>query len=368
MLRPRQIVILTLILCFGFFLKSLKHLNGLSSHKSDKISSLALKDLDVRPFHIGENDFAAGRDYARRMKLLGNRGMKLNSKPNTFSAYDFSEGHKVAQNTTKTKAKAKESIKNKKARAKAKIGENATAQESTTYYPEAEKTRLLENRNSHTETFTNQFYPVYPEKKKDDELPITFDDWAKLIFNNGPQPNSVVKLIEFYQNNMVTAEVFYDLLSAMIDDSNNKQHLLAVYAAGNTPSPNSFIFLVNALKKEPQGSQAAAKANEQMKAYETINNVVYLKAVIENQIEDEATVELAVNLIDKSTSAYLENRNPSTVDATQKARLIKAYNGFQSTLERVIALYHNQSSITKPAQSALQRIKNLSVVASDLSG
>src|SRR5690606_28647001 len=112
-----------------------------------------------------------------------------------------------------------------------------------------------------------------------------FEDWAKLILG---QPNraEVLRMIEFYQSNLITAEVFYGILAAMFETNNENQQLLAVEAAGSMASPSSFVFLMSALKSIRSGTPIANAVTMRLNNYQSVGNVSHLRPVLDNHLED----------------------------------------------------------------------------------
>lgn len=374
-MNTKHLIIFMAILAAGLLVEGLKGIKSFQKDNSNKISTLAYKDLDAKPFFISQAE-----RKTPQIQALGGRsrkGLQLaanSSAPKNILAAPAKKESVVAKAVEKNKKK-------KSARKKGKV-KSTEDQLHAKKYPESENKKIDDQAaTSAAQTFVAQFSPA---QKSDNELPITFEDWAKLILGS-PQPENVKKLIEFFANNMVSPNIFYSILNAMLEEPNAEQHTLAVYAAGNAPNPQSFIFLVQVLKSETQGSTAAVKASEQINSYQTAYSVVYLKSVLSTQLSDVNLIQVAVNVLDKSTQIYLENRSPSAnaepttssttssddkakTEAKSKVDVNKTYAGFEPILERVIQTYKSQPEIADPAQRSLTRIKKLTVVLADTSG
>jgi hypothetical protein len=381
-MRPKNVLIFIAILAVGLLIEGLKSIGGLSTQKNQRVASLSMKDFDVRPFRISDEDM---RETRSRINAQGGRsksGFHLSANSKLKEEYDFSEGHKVAQNAADKKADGKTDKKKKKkkksARGRGKGDKKETMLSDAEKYAESEKNKVNESETSQAGQFIEQ---LNPNAQKDSTLPVTYEDWAKLILGR-PQPENVNKLVEYFKNNMVSGEIFYSILDAMLEEPSEEQHKLAVQAAGEVPNPRSFEFLVGVLKNEAQGSTLALSTTKIINSYLNINKVTSLKAVLSMNIADPVTVQMAVQVLDKSTAFYLESRSPSadtegeTATETEptpaqqsRTAAIKAFRGFEPILESILETYKGQSSIVDPAQRSLTRIKNLSsVVVADING
>jgi hypothetical protein len=112
--------------------------------------------------------------------------------------------------------------------------------------------------------------------------------------------------------------------------------------------------------------------------YRLPNTVGVLKAVLSAHITEAHYVQLAVDLLDKSTQTYLERRDPAAATTTSvrtspydsrgnseiqnRTRMHQIYSGFIPLLEVVLTNYSGQDEITEPAQAALTRIKSFAAV------
>ena len=364
MSRNKQIGVILIILVLGFLLQSLKRIGQFSLNDPANPSARAASDFEIRPFQMT----SAGLEEERLRALREPRGgMRLAGAPNG-SSYDFSEGHKVAEIV----AKATESIKKKQKKKKSARGNK---KDSETQFGDNKNNPLSKDRNKNglhpNSSQTAQFQQIFtPAEENPNKLPVTYEDWAKLILGR-PQPENVAKLIEFFQNNMVSAEVFYALLQALMAEPSKEQHVLAVRAASAVPNSTSFMFFVETLKNEPQGSELAGLISSQLDTYKTLKNVSTLKFILTAHMNDANTTQIAVQLLDDSTQSYLEQRAPSTTDdsfAQVQTAARRSYSGFTSVLEKIVETYSSTKSISAPAQKALERINNLTVVVAETNG
>jgi hypothetical protein len=386
MLKSRHLLMFVLVLGLGLMIEGLKSLRNMTSAPPDKLSALAMKGLDSNPFHLTAQQLkkTGSTTKGNGLRLSAERGQTMPEQ------YDFSEGHKVAQGaaapTEKDKSKAEaDKAKKKKKSARGKKKNDKSKSDSdyaqNPYKTDKKKSPLTSTIESQNENPTATQGPT----QKEDKLPITFDDWAKLILGR-PQPENVTKLVEFFSNRMVTAEVFYTLLTALVEESDPQQHILAVYAAGQFPNPRSFSFLVNVIEKDGGGG-GGPKALEQVNAYQSLHHVSHLKTVLATHLADGNQVQVAISLIDRSTQLFLEAPrsptaaeparggqgpnspavDPATLEANQRRAQAKhVFASFKPIIEQVIAAYGQEPTIAAQATKILERLKNLAVVVADL--
>ncbi|MCB0350162.1 MAG: hypothetical protein KDD38_03200 [Bdellovibrionales bacterium] len=394
MIKSKHITIFIVILICGLIVEGLKGVKGLDSSKSDSMSGFSLQEMDTKPFYVSQHD---KNSSGSRVDAQGGRtrgGFKLSATQADLTKNILSKTNSVAAADGDAKTDAEKKKKKKKKKKVAKNRRLFKPQIIAEKNTETKKDGVHESDASKASQFVSQFNP---NAQPENALPISYDDWAKLILGR-PQPDNVAKLIEYYSNNMVSADIFYSILSAMLEESDQEQHKLAVFAAGNVPNALSFIFLVQVLKTDSQGSPASIKAVEQITSYQTLHNVVHLKSVLSSPLADINVVQMAVNALDKATQQLLENRTPAedyrapsaqdgniltgadqasaTTDANNEAKseaakqinIRKTFTGFEPVLVQVIQTYQAHPSITEPAQRSLTRIQKLTVVLADMNG
>ncbi len=395
MIKPRTLLILALLFAFGMTIEALKKIAALPTDEQGPTAIFSLKNYDFNAFHVVDT---IRETIKSRILGVTKKGMTLaNVTPEAVlpEQYDFSEGHKVAEEATpkegddpaadEAKKKKKKKKKKKSAREDADLNKKNDEEPVKAAQDEDEKSNEGEVApidggyagNSATT-------PEIPEE----QLPVTFDDWAKLVLGQ-PNAANVAKLVQFFQNSMVTSEVFYGILTAMMNESSDEQHHLATYAASQVSSPTSFIFLVDVLKSESQGSTLASKVNLYLNAYEALGMVNHLHGVFSQKISDPVTMQLTTEILDRSTLANLERRVPSNDDTTpdippvdgpaepptrpsrdnpelqarqRRAKAAQIYSRFIAALDHVIAAYTNNAEIATPARRTLERIKTVTVV------
>lgn len=420
MIKRRYLILIIVAFTFGLVIEGLKKVANLSIEEQREATLVSFKNYDlINPFYVVER-IKEKNSEKTKTRYKKSKGMTLSQTESTIAEqYDFSEGHKVAQKAAgdtkegtptedakkkkKKKKNARGLTKLKKAEPKEKIDEPAEDEE------ESDETDDF-NTGSSSVVVTTVTPPTPAEETK---LPVTYQDWAKLVLGK-PNPENVNKLVEYYNNGMVTNDVFYAILGAMIEESNPEQHKLAVSAAGRAPSSQSFQFLVDVLKSENQNSELVTNVNQHIANYESISAVGHLVDVLRERLNDPETIQIAVAIVDKSSQINLEDREPADESTTigdttlpgdnttvpgdtttppadgtvtdpgttpgdtttptnpdndkvqrdrkrQNARRI--FSRFIPALEQVIAHFGtNQPAITEVAQRALTRIKNITVV------
>ena len=191
----------------------------------------------------------------------------------------------------------------------------------------------------------------------------TYADWAKLLLPTTTQA-TVAELVQDYQHNQVSSDVFYQLLDAMASEPAADEELLALYAANATPSVSSFSFLVSALKTDSGNSSVTNAVAQYIDAYSSLNEVPILKQVFSQSLANEPVILTATEVLNVSTTTYLASRTPTsipitpgTAGASTQTSLVDAYNGFIPILEHVMAVYANNATIVADLQKSIALIK-----------
>ncbi len=318
MIKKRYIVLLIVFFAFGALIEGMKKIADLSVEEQNRATLVSFRNYDlINPFYVAERIHQKILKKGRRTEDQKARsGMKISRvSPSLPEQYDSSEGHRVAEKAKpdEAAAEAKKKKKKKKKNARGLDKKNDTKKEEVVELPSPEndvdESDAEEDTTSGGDSNLVVVEPT-PTTAEETKLPVTFDDWSKLVLGK-PNPENVNKLVEFYNNNMVSAEVFYALLTAMMQESNPEQKGLALNAAHRTPSSGSFLFLVDILKEGAPSDDLTAQINEYLTSYEAIDRIVHLNPVLRQRLSDAFTVQVAVTLIDRSIQQFLESRDPS---------------------------------------------------------
>lgn len=361
--RKQTVIVLLLVAAFAIFVQGLKAMRHNRFQAAER-AALALGDIDDTPYHVSSEEMAHDR---ARANARGRGGLRLAGGPSAasqFNQYDFGGVKVVAEN-----AKGKESVKKKKkknGRGKADEKKNIL-QDDRPYYAQTPKETIPDSGAGGGGGATT----VNNGVNKNQNLPVTYQDWAKLILGS-PSPKNVQMLIDYYHSGMVSGEIFYAILEAMMAENDSQQQKLAITAAGATQSAGSFGFLVQ-VEKNPPSSEDANLARTEILDYQYLPSVGILRAVFSAYLNDATTTQAAAAVLQSSTNMYLANRAPSstttpaagatdagnTPNGVTAAALIHAYAGFAPILTQVITTYKTNASIAGPAQQALAQINNI---------
>lgn len=101
---------------------------------------------------------------------------------------------------------------------------------------------------------------LVPPPPRNNDIPESQREWEVQVLTE-PDFKATEKLVKFYQSNMVSAEIYYNVVRQMLDDKRAKMRQLGLVALGATPSAQSFVELalfsqdesLPALKTQAQG-------------------------------------------------------------------------------------------------------------------
>lgn len=382
--KARTIFFIIVILAMSMMTKVYRNLKS-AQIPEDSTFSFNVFGKTVSPYSIGQKEIEKDRQKLQaslsrvRQSGLGLNGRIdniLSAKNETSAVTGRGANSKLADDKTKKKKKKK------KKKGNTEFSNIAQSE------PEAIDTDLAKNsKDKKTADLEPVFYteplPVaQPAPAEEKKVPVTYEDWAQLVLGR-PQPENVSKLVQYFNTNIVNAEVFYALLTAMSQENNPQQKLLAVGAAGKASNPRSFSFLVEVIRSEPQNSPIANEANTTLASYQELTKMDDLKSVMQTYAEDDQIILVAAQTLDASTLKYIEQRrgpsaeNPDSppaslndIDLNAAARraqeqllaLRQSYSGFDKILPSLLESFAGNAEISRLIQASLDRIRTIIIV------
>lgn len=214
---------------------------------------------------------------------------------------------------------------------------------------------------------TNQVKPVAPAEEKD-EATTSLEEWMKRLLNQ-PDMKETRRFIEAYQNGLVTDEIFYKIVSMMVEDSRIEMQKLGVLALGLTPSKLSFQMLAELQIAKTTSSELSALATQLLNRYTDIGHLQTLEQVMRQGNSTHATL-LATQLLDQSAKQYLtptanDNTEDGSVLAQEQAppRNARLYERFITVLLELSK--SPDSAVATQAQQTLVKLQSLLQKSSD---
>ena len=107
----------------------------------------------------------------------------------------------------------------------------------------------------------------------------SLEEWRRLLLTT-PDLAETRVFIQHYQDNLVSAEVFYKIVNEMIADSRTEMKQLGVMCAGVTPSVISFTILAGVEKTEATASAVRNQATGFLSHYATLTYVHILRSIM----------------------------------------------------------------------------------------
>jgi len=338
--RRHVIIIVMFLLTIGMLLHGFKTLRrarfGAAEH-----AGLNIGDVDDTPYHVSADEMDSDRQRAQGR----GHGMHLAGAVSKFNHYDFSGGKVVA--------KAKEEVKKKKKKTDKPEAKPIVATEIPMYNIANQQNTNTDNGNTNNVVGTvgEAPKPAAPAGGVAGGAANTansYEAWAAKILG-APNPGEVNALVAAFKGHQVTPQVFYQILDAMILTNNAQQQSLAVTAASDVPSAQSFEFLVQV---SSQNIAAAQQATTAISGYSATTEVDALKYAMSAYITNATVIQDATTVLYNSAETYIGNR--TTAGTTTSLSTI--YSGFIPILNRVIATYTNNATIEQNASAALQLI------------
>ncbi len=355
MKHSNRFYILIIVIVLGGIFQAFKSINlDTDLKKPTDVTSKELKNFKLEPFHItkveeqeNKNIFAPSR----------NKHTKISKKK-----YDFAKSHSFGKIKKKPKKAKKKVTKKKKAKNKTPKGSVKTAKKSETDKNE-------DNFDQDTDlNIPEDSAPavggIFPTDNNNDDIPQTAEEWIQklLVF---PSYKKVVQFINTYQSRLISANVFYEVLTAMAEDSREEVNVFAVRSAGSTPSPQSFIFITTVIDEPTLSSKVRNLAKGQLLTYKSLQYLVTLRTVILDS-EYPYAKTLAANMVAQSAKLNLTNeQDVSSLDentpdrdtaAVSTPKVRKNYELTKEILAGVLNLSETDNSLASALNEAINAI------------
>jgi hypothetical protein len=194
-------------------------------------------------------------------------------------------------------------------------------------------------------------------KNKADEPFASAEEWIKRLLNR-PNLAETNRFIDHYRKNLVTSEVFYKVVNAMLADSRAEMKKLGIHAVAQVPSAMSFQILVGAAGNSRNDASVKAKADEALNSYTAINRVGVLKSVLKGGAQPAVAIK-AAQLVKTSAEQNLSAQSQGTTPPnTNQTRNRTTYEGFRTLLD-TLSRTATDAGVKAAAGETLARLNDL---------
>lgn len=203
--------------------------------------------------------------------------------------------------------------------------------------------------------------PPASNTRKPDEAFASAEDWMRKLLSR-PDLAETKRFIEHYNKALLSPEVFYRVVHAMLVDSREKMKQLGVLCLGSTPSPTSFQMLAQTIAKERSGSAARNDAEGFADKYKEYSKLGILDRVLRGGMGTPTTV-LATQKLEVSATENLGKAQSSTSTGATNATnnpvrtMTASYKKFEPILTNLTK--SNDPQIKAQAASTLNVLQNL---------
>lgn len=385
-MNKKQIIItLILLVALGAVFESFKKVNFQSKSGDGGINAL-LSDLDMKPFaqnFRGEGKLGKTQKVARRARRKQrpaiNEPMQTleqmaDNQNEQFSFNENPDGQKVAENT-KGKNKKKEGEEGDESEEDKDGDENAENQEGEESAEEQEVAELEDqledetpekdaNNEDDNTTADNEPFPggapVIPTTEEKEPTPLNelLAEWADELLKF-PDYKLMNEFIALKQTGQIPDEVFYPIITLMLEDSREPMKVLGAHGLGATPSARSFEMIVATKADAPFGSRLSEELTKHIQLYANIQYISALRDILYSSEYIDA-IRTAAELVDQAALNYLsESSTPPDGDivALEQSRRQQQsiFQGFVSILDSLAQSSSDQGVVTA-ASSALEHI------------
>lgn len=247
-----------------------------------------------------------------------------------------------------------------------KIGETSDELPFEVSKKEAKDEDLEENSRSNSgDTATAPLMPSAGGQAMTPEYAMLQAWKSRLLLS--PDFSATVDLIQQFQNNQISANLFYQLVDLMIASPQAQIQDYGVLAAGRTPSLKSFLVLSGVISGGTYSQNVKTRAESEMRFYEQPQFLNVLEAVLK-QSSDTQSIILAIQHIDASAQKYLtgsappptnggQNQGETPAPSSAKSSLQNTYKRLVASLEQLLT--ELPSSQAGQVQQSIAKIKQL---------
>ncbi|MCB9024976.1 MAG: hypothetical protein H6625_01555 [Bdellovibrionaceae bacterium] len=367
-MKARHLYLLIIILFIGGVFESFKRISFKKQVNSNnqQITSNELKNLELQPFFLSKGQvLSEAKNFKfKKIKVAGN--MKK-------SEFDFAKTHSFGNAPAKKedpkKKNNKKSDKKKKENKKDKNKKEDAKPTEVVKYKETEN-KQKEDPNSSENKIENDIFNGafgFPQNNNNNKTPASTDEWVRILLDY-PSYKKVQEFITHYLGRRVSTAVFYEVLTAMAEDSREDVNIFSVRAAGSTPSYQSFYFLTTVIAEPTMTQKVNSLARNQLETYANLQYLSTLKSIVVTNDYPFAQT-LAATLIAKSARTNLKKPNDNTpsdtitpldVDGNRSpaltASIIKNYEQTKELLTDILKIGKIDNSLISALNEAIRAI------------
>lgn len=340
----------------GFGVEFIKGFQDLGTREGNRLEASDFANVGGRNFvrasRDGDNSYAVNTNKS---------GFKLSGIENGMGEYDA--------NGPKAKGKGKGKLKKKKKKKKKKA-KKKSAKGTSEYAVEVYEERKRPDTNSSADS-TNDNTGSYTPFAEEENDTSEYDKWANLLLVR-PDRSETLNFISEYQSARIQVATFYQLVNEMFAKDIDEFKSLAILAAGAAPSMQSYNFLTDVYTGD-SASNIKSQASAELRDYNSMQYLWIPRSVLDNlQSQDPIRAQIAATSIDLASASYLTPRpsraSSSDTQAEPAAPGVRTeyksyFTSMLPALELALERYRNSPEVATPLTNALNRIKQLDVVA-----
>lgn len=146
---------------------------------------------------------------------------------------------------------------------------------------------------------------LVPDLKKSEDKFNNFDYWKTKLLDF-PNKSALRELIEVYSVNLVSESLFYDLISALLEDPRDEMKSIGLLGLSATQSLKSFLILADFSSSEKQSKKSLNQAKKYLESYTTKTHLSILNSVIISS-QNDFTISFTAYLLEKLIKSSLGN-------------------------------------------------------------
>lgn len=206
---------------------------------------------------------------------------------------------------------------------------------------------------------TGELQPA-PPKEDPDKGTESAEEWMRKLLNR-PNLAETNRFIDHYKRGLITADVYYRIVRAMVEDSRPEMKKLGIMAASQVLSPLSFQILAKVIQSERADSDIGKVANEALNRYTEFGRLDILKRILSASssgyiplVATEKLQQSAVKNLKPVTQSSSTSTPPSQTVQTMQ---VTAYRNFIPILNNL--LKSSDQAVKDQAAQTLSTIQGL---------
>lgn len=185
------------------------------------------------------------------------------------------------------------------------------------------------------------------------------EEWKRILLNQ-PDYAATTRFIRLYQSQVVSHEVFYEIVRLMLEDSRPQLKEYGLMALGGTTSYKSFTTLAHFIHREPFSSSYRQQAEALLNNYSQLAHLKILARIL-SESDSISAVILAAKQLDQAAQIHLAGNVDGQSDGSSSGSSQNAneFAYFVDILENLLETNLHDPLAQDEISNTLANLRNL---------